>query len=104
MRQAPRYAVNDVVAFGQLVQQVWDLLRRVLQVVIQRDDDLVAGSAYAAEHGVVLAEVAHEADATHPAVAARYLLNDSPARVLAAVVDQHDFILAGEGGKHGLEP
>ena len=66
-RQMPwipfRRSINDVVPFRELCQQPRDLLRRLLQVVVHRDDDVVAARTNAAQECVVLTVVAHQVDA-----------------------------------------
>jgi hypothetical protein len=54
---ALRRTVHGVVAFAQLVQQPRHLLGRMLEIVVHRDGDVVAGQAHAAKERVVLAVV-----------------------------------------------
>src|SRR4051812_1063675 len=58
-----RSAVNDVEAVIELVEKCTDLRRRVLEVVIHRDDHVVASAADPGEQRVVLPVVSHEVEA-----------------------------------------
>ena len=68
-----------------------DLAHRVLQVVVHRDDDVVAGGTDAAQERVVLAVVAVQADAAHALVLEREPAHDVPRAVAAAVFDEDHF-------------
>ena len=86
-----RRSINDVVPFRELCQQPRDLLRRLLQVVVHRDDDVVAARTNAAQECVVLTVVAHQVDALISGWRPQRF-DRRPAGVAAAVVDQDDFV------------
>jgi len=96
--------VDDVLVRSEGLQQLRDLLRRMLQVVIDGDDELVAGQADAAKQRVVLAVVAHEVNTPHPAVIARKALDHAPRAVAAAVVDDDQLIVSRGRVQHRLKP
>ena len=85
-----RGAVDEVEAFGQPVQDGGDLFRRVLQVVVDGNDDGMLRGPDAAQEGVVLAVITHQFEAAdlRPLFdEAKYLL---PTVVGAAVADEDD--------------
>jgi hypothetical protein len=97
-----RRAVDDVVPARQLVEQLRDLLGWVLEVVVDRDDDLSRRGADACQQGVVLAVVAHQLDPVDTRVLRRDLGNAHGALVDAAVVDEHDLVVRAV--ERGLDP
>ena len=88
-----RRAVDDVVAAVELGEQLRDLLRRVLEVVVDRDDDRAVRRADPGEERVVLSVVPHQVDPADARVRRGELLDPLPARVVAAVVDEHDLVV-----------
>ena len=54
-----RCPVYHVVPFGQFLQKSWNLLGRMLEIVVHRDDDFVPSGPNAAQERVVLTVVAH---------------------------------------------
>ena len=80
-----------------------DILRRILKIVIDGNDNVVLRRPYAAQNRVVLAEVAHEMDGNGPWIAIRFAVQHSFAAIPAAIVDQDDFIPGGESGKYFLK-
>lgn len=95
-----RGAVDDIVAFCQHLQQTPDLSRWILQVIVHRDRRLAARQAQTAEQCIVLAIVAQHIDAAHPGVTLCQRLDDLPAPVPAAIVDQNGFIFRTNTRKH----
>jgi hypothetical protein len=85
-----RRAIDDIVGFRQHGQEPGDLLRRVLEIVVERNDHLALRRADPAEEGVVLPEVADQVDGPQPGLGCCELTDALPARVGAAVVDQDD--------------
>ena len=65
---ALRRAVHHVVALLQLGQQLGQLLRRVLEIVVHRHDHRAARCPNPTQQGVVLAVVATHFKATHPRI------------------------------------
>ena len=97
-------AVDDVVAFRQLLEELRDLFRRVLQIVVERDDHVMARATDPGEQRVVLAVIAHQVDAAHPRVLSGQPADDVPAPVAAAVVDEDDLGARGLRAQHRLQP
>ncbi len=87
-------AVDDVVSFGEPVDQAHDLAGRILEVVVD-DRHAVAGYVVKPAHdGVVLAKVARQADVLDDSGMAPLGLSGAPIRAVpAAVVDDHDLEL-----------
>ena len=98
-----RRAVDDVGFRSEAREKLRDLLRRVLQVVVERDRQLVARPADAAEKRIVLAVVAHQAHALDPRVSLREVLDHRPGAVGAAVVDEDQLELGRRALEHRLE-
>ena len=65
-RRAP---VDHVEPLGERGEQLRDLLRRMLQIVVHRDEDLAARRADSGQKGVVLTVVAHEMEPAYGGVA-----------------------------------
>src|SRR5437016_11585809 len=86
-----RRPVHYVVPFGQLLQQSRDLLGRMLEIVIHSDDDFVPSSPDATQERVVLAVIAHQADAPDPGIGLPELRNDPPTPISTAVVYEYEF-------------
>ena len=75
-------------------EQVHDVLRRVLQVGVERHDALAAAVFEAREDRPMLAEVAVEQDHARHVRAALELLGEQLGRAItAAVVDEHDLVV-----------
>ncbi len=88
--------VHDVEALVQLGKEFRDLLGRVLEVVIERDDDLVSRCADPGQESVVLSGVSHQVEAADEVVGGRQLDDPSPARVAAAVVHEDELVVTAE--------
>lgn len=63
------YPVYNIDSLGQYSEQLWQLLGRVLEIIIHGHDDFVLSPANTAKQSVVLTEVAHETDARDPVLA-----------------------------------
>ena len=86
------------------LEQARDLLRRVLQIGIERDDDGAARVGESREHGSVLARVARERDHGHPMV---FRLDDEEfleRPIGAPVVDIDDLGGTIERVEYGPDP
>jgi hypothetical protein len=94
-----RAAVDDVVAFVELVQELRDLLRRVLQIVVNRYDRLPARSPDPGEQRVVLTVIPRQIEASNTCVEPRELGDPLPAVVAATVVDEDELILERAGAE-----
>src|SRR5436309_3351842 len=61
-----------------------------MQIIIDRNDDLVLGGANATEQCVVLTIIPHQVDSTNEVIAIGKLIDDLPASIATAVVDKDD--------------
>ncbi len=95
-----RWTVNNVMPFLQSCDQLGHLFRRMLQVVIHGNEDLVTGLPDPAQQGIVLAVIAQQVDRPDPRMLRRELMHDRPAVIGAAIVDQDAFIRVGQRGQH----
>ena len=101
---ALRRAIDDVGPLREAVEEQRDFLGRMLEVVVDGDDDFAGGGADAAEERVVLAVVSQERNAAHLRVFAREFLDDAPTPIAARVIDHDDLQARGTAGEHGLQP
>ena len=85
-------APHDVDAVGERLQQARDLLRRVLQVGVERDDHVAPRALHAREHGGVLAVVAVEPDHTDGRILMMQRAQDVRRSVAAPVVDEDHLV------------
>src|SRR5437660_5861290 len=99
-----RRPVHYVVPFGQLLQQSRDLLGRMLEIIVHGDDDLVPSSPDATQERVVLAVIAHQADAPDPGIGFPELRNDPPTRINAAVVYKYELEPRGSSLQRHAQP
>ncbi len=74
-----------------------DLLRRVLEVVVHRDDRVELGRPYARENGVVLTVVAGQVDRLDLLMLMGQPSGNVPGVVRAAVDDQDHLVLVRSG-------
>ena len=86
-RRSP--ARHGVVAFGELVEEIRDLRRIVLQIAVHGDDDLAAGVVEPGRQGGRLAVVPTQVDADDPWVGLTQLLQDAGRGVAAPVIDKN---------------
>ena len=61
-------AAHDVIALVDLLEEVGDVVRVILQVSVEENEDRAAAVIDARLHGGCLAEVAAEAHHTHPRI------------------------------------
>jgi hypothetical protein len=80
-------AIHDIVALGQLGEQLRHLIGWMLEVVVHGDDDRVASSTNSRQQCVVLAVVAHQVDAIYRRLALHQGADDLPTLVTTPVVD-----------------
>src|SRR5687768_15324527 len=99
-----RCAIDHIVPLRQLVQQDGYLLGGVLQIIIERYDDLATRRANAGQKRIVLTKVAHQVNAVDKGVRLRQAANDLPAPIAAAVIDQDDLELPSRNRKHRAQP
>ncbi len=88
------HAADVVVALVHLGEQLADLLRRILQVRVQRDDALAAAALEARHDRHVLAEIAVQQDHAGDLRAPRELLAQQSRRAVAAAVVDEDHLVA----------
>jgi hypothetical protein len=82
---------DDVVTLGQLLEEAADLLRVVLQVAVEGEDDVRPGHPKPRPERASLAEVPTKAQAPHAVRVGGAQLSDLlPAVVFAPVVHEHD--------------
>ena len=99
-----RRAVDYVESRVELDEQLGQLLRRMLQVVIHGDGRFKAGGADAGEDGIVLSIVPHHAKAAHPRVLDRESLDDRPTFITTTVVDEDQLMGQARRLEHRSEP
>lgn len=85
-----RHTVNDVITLPHLFEQTGDLLRRMLQIIIHRDDRPEPRGTHPAEDGVVLAVVLHEAESADELMFASQTTDLGPAAIPAGIIDEDD--------------
>ena len=83
-------AAHQVVAFFDLVQEERQVLRKVLQVGVHRDDEIAARGGQAGLQRGGLAEVAPELDDAEPGLGRDQGLGDVERSVRAAIVDEDE--------------
>ena len=104
MAAVTRRAVDHVDVVDECGEQAGHILRRVLQVVIQGDDQLVVGRPDAAEQRVVLADVARQHQGTDAGVPLGEACQHGPTAVATAVVDEDDVEDPDRGFQHRHQP
>ena len=82
-----RCTVHDVKPFSELREELGDFFGRVLEIIVQCDNNLVICCSDATEQRVVLTEIAGETVAADTCVGAGELLDDAPRAVPSAVLD-----------------
>jgi len=96
-------AVDHVVALFELFHDEGDILRVILKVRIQRNDDLSPGVIKSGGNGGGLPEVTNKLEDTHPPIQAGQALEFLGAPIGAAIVDEEDFTTGFPGGQASLE-
>src|SRR5580692_6515181 len=89
-------AVNDVTALLENCQQLRNLFRRMLQVVVHGDNYAIVSRPNSAQQSIVLAVIAHQVDGVNPWVTLCKFADHVPAAVGAAVVYQHKLVAGGD--------
>src|SRR6266545_1706158 len=92
-----RCPVDDIPTLLQLFKQLRQFLRRMLEVVIHRDDKRVLRGADSTQKSAVLPEVTPESDSANPGMLVCQRPDDAPALILATVVYQNELIILGTG-------
>jgi len=83
-------SADDVQPFIHLREKARDLLRIVLQIAIERENDVVRSSFEPSTERGRLAEVAAQTNPTHARIFRRELLDQAPGVVGRAVIDKDD--------------
>jgi hypothetical protein len=97
-------AIGHVRSLPDFIQQERDFLRRVLQIVVQRDNLVESCGANRTEQRIMLAIIPHKVNAPNPIVGSRKPANYIPATVQAAVVHEHGFELFPCLAQDGVKP
>ena len=93
-----RVAVDKVGAALNRLDQKWNVLGPMLEVVVHRDDEVTTRLPDTGER-VVLPEVAAQVDAAYLLILPCQLVDQSPRVVGAAVIDEHDLVATGRVAK-----
>jgi hypothetical protein len=103
---APAHAppADDVRAGFERREQPRNLLGRILQIRVERHDDLAAGTLHAREQRGMLAVVASEPDHPHGRVAGAERAKDLRRVVAAPVVHEDDLVRAADLLERAREP
>ena len=97
-------AARDVIAGLDRLDEARDVLGRVLEVAVHRDDDPAAGTGQPGVHRRVLARVPLEPHRAHARVAGVDRLEHREAAVGRSVVDVDHLVRAAESLERGREP
>ena len=95
--------INHLETLIEFGHQLVDLFWRMLQVVVHRHKGVKPGRPNAAEECIVLSVISHQVDSADPGEGARQFLDDFPALIPAAIVDEHNFILVGQGSQRRFQ-
>ena len=87
-------AADDIVTLVEFAQDSFDILRVILQVGVNRDDNLAPRRVEAGRHRRRLAEIAAKMYDMPAAVARLHGVEQVKAAVLAAVIDGDDLVVA----------
>jgi len=96
-------AVHHVVAFFELLHDAGDVLRIILEIGVQGNDDLSPGVIKSGGNGSGLPEVANKLQDTHPPIQAGQALEFLGAPIRASIVDKEDLATGFPGGQTLLE-
>jgi hypothetical protein len=86
----PAASVDDIPPLVDVLQELGDFPRGVLEVVVHGHGNVVPSMSQTTEGGVVLAEVPAQIDTAHSLVEVGKPLDFFPAVVLAAVIDEEN--------------
>src|SRR6185295_12774264 len=89
-------SADDVVAFGDLLEEARDLGRIVLEVAIHRDGDVATGEIESRLERRRLAEVAPQHHDDNAVVALANLCKNRTGAIATAVVDEHHLVRLGD--------
>ena len=92
-----RGAVDQITSLVQPIQQLRQLLGRMLKIIVHGHRDIEPGRAQSCEKCVVLAVIPHHAKPADPRMPLRQPAEDAPAFVAASVVHQDN--LVGQPGR-----
>jgi len=84
-----RKPVYHVDVVGERLEKVRHFFGRILQIVIERDDDWVLCLSNASQECRMLARVASEAEPSYATVVPRELFDYMPCRIGVAVIDNY---------------
>ena len=93
--------VDDVIALVNFCQQLADLVRRGLAVVVEADNDVSAALVKARHQRRMLAEVFRQIDAHDMAVRRHKAADRAEGIIRRAVVHQNDLVVILRQGLHG---
>jgi hypothetical protein len=96
-------AAGDVVALGELGEQLRQIFRRMLQVAVHGDDHLAQGVIEAGGERGRLAVVAGQFDDADGGIAGAEAAQRQVAAVAAAVIDEDDLVGQADGDQHARE-
>ena len=96
-------SADDVVALFELVEEVGDLLRIVLQIAIHRQDELALRMIEARGQRRGLSEIAPQLDYQHAAVYRGNLFQQLVGAITRSIVHQHQFKAVAHLFHHGLQ-
>ncbi len=96
-------AVDHVVTFFELLHDAGDILRIILKIRVQGNDDLSPGIIESGGNGGGLPEVANELQDTHPLIQGGQALEFLGAPIGASIVDEKDFATGFPGDQTLLE-
>src|SRR5690348_11929928 len=90
-------AINDVIAFVEVRQEVRNFFRGRLQIVIDGDDDGVTRRSDAAQERIVLPVVAHQIESADSGMMCPESLNHFPVSAPASIVQPKQFAYFATG-------
>ena len=95
--------INHLETLLEFGQQFVDLFRWMLQVVVHRYQGVKPGRPNAAEERIVLSVISHQVDSADPVMFHGDPLDDAPALIPAAVIDQQQFVFVRQLGQDRLQ-
>ena len=87
------HAVHNVVPLRELGEQRRNFLRRILEIIVNCDNDLVVCATDACKQGVVLPIIPHQTDPMNPGENRCQTAYYGPALITTGIIDQDDFVL-----------
>ncbi len=98
-----RRSVDEVDVVAQRPEEQRDLIGRVLEIVVDGEDERESSLPQSGEDGVVLSVVAKQRESPNPGEFGRQLDDRRPRAVAAPVVDEDDLDLLDEGSDVAIE-